>query len=149
MHPCRPWPPRAVHLCLLICNEFVSSDEPGLCIVLIWQWCSGNSVFLLAGLRSCSPGLQPGCLLEKLGFFPPHRWCLQKESQFPVVWDGAVAPLWIPALPPYAELLFNLSSLKVHCFCSPLLCLWDGLFLQGQPARLGCRRSSGISVTIR
>lgn len=59
------------------------------------------------------PGAPAWLFMQKLGFLPPHRWCLQKGSQFPVVLDGAVAPLWIPALPAYAELLFSLISLKV------------------------------------
>lgn len=59
--------------------------------------------------------------MQKLGFLPPHRCCLQKESQLPVVLDGAVAPLWIPALPAYPELLLSLISLEVYCFCLLLL----------------------------
>lgn len=67
------------------------------------------------------PGAPAWLFVQKLGFLPPHRWCLQKESQFPVVLDGAVALLCMPALPAYTELLISLISLKVYWFCSLLL----------------------------
>lgn len=54
--------------------------------------------------------------MHKLGFLPPHRCCLLKELQFPVVLDGAVAPLWIPALPADTQLILSLISSKVWWF---------------------------------
>lgn len=111
----------------LICHL----DEPPLSTVLIWQCCCGNGVFLLPGPRSSFPGLQACLFVHKLCFLPPHRCCLQKELQFPVVLDGAVAPLWIPALPADTQLLLSLISSKV----------WWLLLLAALAVSLFCRGS--------
>lgn len=73
--------------------------------------------------------------MHKLGLLPPHRCCLQKELQFPVVLDGAVSPLWIPALAADTQLLLSLISsivgwflllaaVAVSLFCRGSQCTW-------------------------
>lgn len=116
-------PPGAAHLCpraagaRLICH--LQGARARHCI---------NMAMLLREQRvppRSAAFLQPRApawlFMQKLGFLPPHRCCLQKELQLPVVLDRAVAPLGIPALPACPESLLSLIGLKVSCFCLLLL----------------------------
>lgn len=108
----------------------LSSQLSPLSTVWTWQCCCRNGVFLLPGLRSSFPSL----FMHKLGFLPPHRCCLQKELQFPVVLDGAVTPL--DSCPPcWHPVTFEPHLLKNLMDFAPCCCNW--VYFAGAVSALG------------